>query len=173
MKRIKKVAVSPLPVNEAKVIDSFSTTDDKTINAPSINAVENYTYNKSSVYTKTEANNLLNTKVSNTSDNYTYMTFSQTGFCHIVRRGNTVSICLEAYPQDNRNYTANSLTLPNWARASSDLTLNSYNTWVVYDSNNSGAWAKITLSDTGLGYSIYNINHTDTEFMNTITYVAD
>lgn len=39
---IKKVAVSPIPRNEASVIDSFDTTDDKTINAPSINAVENY-----------------------------------------------------------------------------------------------------------------------------------
>lgn len=40
MKIIKKVAVSPLPINEAQVIDSFDTTDDKTINAPSINIVE-------------------------------------------------------------------------------------------------------------------------------------
>lgn len=37
---IKKVAATPLPQNEAKVIDSFNTTDDKHLNAPSIAAVE-------------------------------------------------------------------------------------------------------------------------------------
>ena len=39
---IKKVEVQPLDINYGKIIDSFSTTDDKTKNAPSINAVENY-----------------------------------------------------------------------------------------------------------------------------------
>ena len=37
---IKKVQVVPLDENYAKVIDSFNTQDDKTKNAPSINAVE-------------------------------------------------------------------------------------------------------------------------------------
>ena len=37
---IKKVQVVPLDENYAKIIDSFNTTDDKTKNAPSINAVE-------------------------------------------------------------------------------------------------------------------------------------
>ena len=39
MKTIKKVAVSPLPRNEASVIDSLNSGDDQTINAPSIHAV--------------------------------------------------------------------------------------------------------------------------------------
>lgn len=42
MKAIKKVEVVPLDVNYGKIIDSFNTTDDKTKNAPSLNAVENY-----------------------------------------------------------------------------------------------------------------------------------
>lgn len=37
---IKKVQVVPLDINYGKIIDSFNTTDDKTQNAPSINAVE-------------------------------------------------------------------------------------------------------------------------------------
>lgn len=37
---IKKVEVQPLDINYGKIIDSFSTTDDKTKNAPSLNAVE-------------------------------------------------------------------------------------------------------------------------------------
>lgn len=40
MLNIKKVAVTPLPENEGKIIDSFNTTDNKHTNAPSINAVE-------------------------------------------------------------------------------------------------------------------------------------
>lgn len=40
MKTLKKVQVVPLDQNYATVIDSFNTTDDKTTNAPSINAVE-------------------------------------------------------------------------------------------------------------------------------------
>lgn len=36
---IKKVQVVPLDINYGKIIDSFSTTDDKTTNAPSLNAV--------------------------------------------------------------------------------------------------------------------------------------
>lgn len=47
MKYIKKVSVSPIPEISGAVIDSFNATD-KTTNAPSINAVENYV---------TEANN--------------------------------------------------------------------------------------------------------------------
>lgn len=46
MKTIKKVEVVPLDVNYGKIINSFSTTDDKTKNAPSINAVENYVQNE-------------------------------------------------------------------------------------------------------------------------------
>ena len=42
MKAIKKVAVTPVTVNDGTIINSFSTSDDKTKNAPSINAVENY-----------------------------------------------------------------------------------------------------------------------------------
>lgn len=37
---IKKVDVTPLPENEGKIIDSFNTTDNKHINAPSIDIVE-------------------------------------------------------------------------------------------------------------------------------------
>lgn len=40
-KYIKKVSVSPLPRNEASVIDSFDTTDNKRINAPSLRIVAN------------------------------------------------------------------------------------------------------------------------------------
>lgn len=36
---IKKVQVVPLDINYGKIINSFSTTDDKTTNAPSLNAV--------------------------------------------------------------------------------------------------------------------------------------
>lgn len=77
MKAIKKVEVVPLDVNYGKIIDSFSTTDVKTANAPSINAVENYVdtaistkANSSDVYTKTETDNLLASKA-NSSDVYT------------------------------------------------------------------------------------------------------
>ena len=38
---IKKVQVEPLDINYGKIINSFNTSDDKTRNAPSINAVEN------------------------------------------------------------------------------------------------------------------------------------
>lgn len=41
MKTIKKVAATPID-ERAKVINSFDTTDDKTKNAPSLNAIENY-----------------------------------------------------------------------------------------------------------------------------------
>ena len=46
MKAIKKVAVTPVQTNEGTIINSFSTTDDKTKNAPSINAVETYVSNR-------------------------------------------------------------------------------------------------------------------------------
>lgn len=57
MLTIKKVAATPLPQNEAKVIDSFSTTDDKHLNAPSIDIVEqglNNKANSSHTHTKSE-----------------------------------------------------------------------------------------------------------------------
>lgn len=40
MKLIKKVAATPVPPNTGDIIDSFSTSDDKHTNAPSLNAVE-------------------------------------------------------------------------------------------------------------------------------------
>lgn len=49
---IKKVQVTPVTPNTGDIIDSFSTLDDKTTNAPSINAVENYV--SATNYTKTE-----------------------------------------------------------------------------------------------------------------------
>ena len=42
MRAIKKIGVVPLPENSGKIIDSFSTTDNKHTNAPSLNAVETY-----------------------------------------------------------------------------------------------------------------------------------
>lgn len=39
---IKKVAISPVSASEGDIIDSFNTIEDKHINAPSLNAVENY-----------------------------------------------------------------------------------------------------------------------------------
>lgn len=45
MKAIKKVEVTPIDLNIGKIIDSFNTTDDKTKNAPSLHAVENYVEN--------------------------------------------------------------------------------------------------------------------------------
>lgn len=39
---IKKVAISPVAASEGDIIDSFNTIEDKHINAPSLNAVENY-----------------------------------------------------------------------------------------------------------------------------------
>ena len=41
MKTIKKVAVSPIPEINGSVVDTFNV-EDKTTNAPSVNAVENY-----------------------------------------------------------------------------------------------------------------------------------
>ena len=41
MKYIKKVAVSPIPEINGSVVDTFNV-EDKTTNAPSVNAVENY-----------------------------------------------------------------------------------------------------------------------------------
>lgn len=49
MKTIKKISVTPLPKNEGKIIDSFNTTDDKHINAPSIDAVNNGLSGKANV----------------------------------------------------------------------------------------------------------------------------
>lgn len=40
MKAIKKVAVTPVQVNNGTIIDSFNTSDDKHTNAPSLNAVD-------------------------------------------------------------------------------------------------------------------------------------
>lgn len=40
MKILKKISVTPLAHNGGDIIDSFNTSDDKTINAPSIHAVE-------------------------------------------------------------------------------------------------------------------------------------
>lgn len=53
MKTIKKVRVTPVTPNTGDIIDSFNTTDDKTTNAPSINAVENFVSDKFSVVTGT------------------------------------------------------------------------------------------------------------------------
>lgn len=55
MKTIRKVDVTPLPVNEGQIIDSFNTSDDKHTNAPSLNAV---TTELDNYYTKTETNAL-------------------------------------------------------------------------------------------------------------------
>lgn len=49
MLSIKKVEVQPLDINYGKIIDSFSTTDDKTKNAPSINAVEEYAVSNTTI----------------------------------------------------------------------------------------------------------------------------
>lgn len=68
MKWIKKVQVVPLDYNEGKIIDSFNTSDDKTKNAPSINAVEG---KLSEVYTKNETDNLLDDKVDKAGDTMT------------------------------------------------------------------------------------------------------
>lgn len=63
MKTIKKVSVSPLPRNEASVIDSLNSGDDKVVNAPSIHAVNEGLAGKAGTshnhddryYTKTES----------------------------------------------------------------------------------------------------------------------
>lgn len=39
---IKKVAATPLPQNEGKIVDSFNTTDDQTKIAPSARATKDY-----------------------------------------------------------------------------------------------------------------------------------
>ena len=46
MKAMKKVAVTPVAVNNGTIIDSMITTDDHHTNAPSINAVEGYAHRK-------------------------------------------------------------------------------------------------------------------------------
>lgn len=46
MKAIRKVSSIPISSSGGNIINSFNTTDDKTKNAPSINAVENYITNK-------------------------------------------------------------------------------------------------------------------------------
>jgi hypothetical protein len=43
MKYLKKVSSVPLEQTEGHIIDSFNTSDDHTTNAPSLNAVEQYT----------------------------------------------------------------------------------------------------------------------------------
>jgi len=43
MRYIKKIGVTPMAKNEGKIIDSFDTSDDKHINAPSLQAVINRT----------------------------------------------------------------------------------------------------------------------------------
>ena len=58
---IKKVAVTPLPENEGKIIDSFDTTDDKRTNAPSARATKDYI--------DTSVNTIINSKIlSGTAD---------------------------------------------------------------------------------------------------------
>lgn len=46
---MKKVAVIPLDKSGGKIIDSFNTTDDKTKNAPSLNAISKYTLNNDNI----------------------------------------------------------------------------------------------------------------------------
>lgn len=48
---IKKVEVQPLDINYGKIIDSFNTTDDKTKNSPSLNAVEQYVKSRVKILT--------------------------------------------------------------------------------------------------------------------------
>jgi len=58
MLAIKKVSVVPLAENEGRIIDSFSTQDDKHTNAPSLNAVSNITGDLSNL-TTTNKNSLV------------------------------------------------------------------------------------------------------------------
>ena len=56
MLAIKKVAITPIPKTEGKIIDSFDTTDDKRTNAPSARATKEYIdKNLPKIYTGTEA----------------------------------------------------------------------------------------------------------------------
>lgn len=105
MKTIKKVSVSPLPRNEASVIDSLDSGDDQTINAPSIHAVNeglngkansSHTHTKSDItdfahnhddryYTKTEADTIqTGTATATSSTGSIDFTFK--------RNGNVVSV---------------------------------------------------------------------------------
>lgn len=49
MKYIKKIAVSPLPKHEGKIVDSFNVGVDEHKNAPSLNAVKEYVDGKFAV----------------------------------------------------------------------------------------------------------------------------
>lgn len=113
MKTIKKVAVTPVTPNTGDIIDSFSTLDDKTTNAPSINAVENYAYSKS------EKNSEFNTQT------YTFSTTNQDQTITVNftfrRSGNVVMIVAKStdmpigsgYP-----FTKVISDLPDWAKIS-------------------------------------------------------
>ena len=81
MRAIKKVEVTPIDQNIGKIINSFNTTDDKTKNAPSINAVENYVDNvEQSIYTNVENDYL---KKSNASS--TYLTKSDASSTYLTQ----------------------------------------------------------------------------------------
>ena len=68
MKYIKKVSVTPVASNTGTIINSFSTSDDKTLNAPSIAAVEGYVGGEETVsYTNLKVKGYANGAIGSTS----------------------------------------------------------------------------------------------------------
>lgn len=69
-------------INHPKIIDDMETLESQTTNAPSINAVKDYTYSKDDVYTKTEADTTFESK-EDLGDNYYNKTESDGKFATI------------------------------------------------------------------------------------------
>ena len=102
MLKIKKVQVVPLDENYAKIIDSASTSDDKTKNAYSMRVVDSLLSN---VYTQTEINNILedyltapeiydelDTKVDKAGDTLTgYLDFQNTDVYGAIYKSRDIS----------------------------------------------------------------------------------
>lgn len=125
---IKKVQVVPLDENYAKIIDSFNTTDDKTKNAPSINAVEGKLSEINSDISDingdiSDINNTL-TSLTETDTSSTF-TFTDTGYGSIdikfKRVGNVVKVEVSPILYANRkdiNIDYMEISLPDWAKIS-------------------------------------------------------
>lgn len=178
---IKKVSVSPIPRNEASVIDSLNTNDDKTINAPSIRAVNEGLNSKANTghthddryYKISEIDNKLAQKVSNLSDNSTTLNLSNTGTVTIVRRGNTVTAYAEATVTAGGSLVSNYITLPDWARPVAPA-LATMRSTVGTDMNMKTAHEIMITNGTTLNFSVRNSDTLNTiNVKNFITYVTD
>lgn len=167
MKTIKKVAVTPVTPNTGDIIDSFSTTDDKHTNAPSINAVEQ------------KLNDLIETKhqrvaVTSTNKHVEFL-------CDFYRSANVVTVSVWMNVPANFEIGAElvPINIPDWAKRSTqvtetldsqyilgsltDTTDTSGNKYVVTDAMSSLAISRKSNGEYLLRYSYLTTNPQGTE----------